>query len=250
MRIAFLFNYPLVDNTPWKQQLIRALAGNHEILVIFGKTRLRDYLKTYLRKRQEETIRAPGGGGATTGAARLVRTTKVLAELNIPVKRVTNINDETCIQELAAFRPDFVVTALDQLVSPALIAAMPIGLNVHYGLLPHVKGWNATEWSLLDHGRLSVSLHRIAWPVDTGDIYLTRDIDVRPSDDLGTLRAKCQTTAVELYRQFFSDPQQYISTAAQNTDGSHYYVMNRLLKERVLERIRTSSLQPAARADR
>lgn len=246
MRIAFLFNYPLVDNTPWKQQLIRALAGDHELIVIFGKTRIQDYLKTYLRKRQEETMRAPGGGGATTGATRLVRTTKVLAGLNVPVKRVTNINYDVCIRELAAFRPDFVVTALDQLVSPAVIAAMPIGLNVHYGLLPEVKGWNATEWSLLDYGRLSVSLHRIAWPVDSGDIYLTRSIDVTPSDDLGTLRAKCQNTAVELYTQFFSNPAQYISSAVQNTEGRHYYVMNRLLKERVLESIRTSTLHSSA----
>jgi hypothetical protein len=63
MRIAFLFNYPLVDNTPWKQQLIRSLVSDHELVVIFGETRPQDYIRTYLRKRQ--TIRAPGGGAAT-----------------------------------------------------------------------------------------------------------------------------------------------------------------------------------------
>jgi methionyl-tRNA formyltransferase len=86
---------------------------------------------------------------------------------------VANINDARCRDAPSGFQPDFVVTALDQLVSRQLIAAMPISLNAHYGILPQVKGWNATEWSLLEHGRLSVSLHRIAWPVDSGEIYLT-----------------------------------------------------------------------------
>jgi hypothetical protein len=38
-RIAFLFNYPLVDNTVLKQDLIRALYGQHTMPVVFGKTR-------------------------------------------------------------------------------------------------------------------------------------------------------------------------------------------------------------------
>jgi hypothetical protein len=37
-RIAFLFNYPLVDNTALKPDLIRALYGQHRMLVVFGKT--------------------------------------------------------------------------------------------------------------------------------------------------------------------------------------------------------------------
>jgi folate-dependent phosphoribosylglycinamide formyltransferase PurN len=242
MRIAFLFNYPLVDNTPWKQDLIRSLAGEHELFVIFGKTRPQDYLKTYLRKRLEETIRAQGGGGASAGPKRLVRTTKVLTELRIPTVRVANINDARSRDALSDFRPDFVVTALDQLVSRQLIGAMPIGLNAHYGILPEVKGWNATEWSLLEHGRLSVSLHRIAWPVDSGEIYLSQDIAVTPTDDLGTLRAKCQDAAVDLYLKFFSESQRYLSNAVQNVAGRTYYFMNRRLKSSLVQRIQAGEM--------
>lgn len=237
MRIAFLFNYPLVDNTPWKQDLIRSLAERHELFVIFGKTRPQDYLKTYLRRRQEEK-----DGGAPAGASRPVRTTKVLTELRIPMARVANINDARCRDALSDFRPDFVVTALDQLVSRQLIAAMPIGLNAHYGILPQVKGWNATEWSLLEHGRLSVSLHRIAWPVDSGEIYLSRDVAVTASDSLGTLRAKCQSAAVGLYLRFFYEPHRYLSNAVRNDTGRTYYFMNRLLKSRLLQRIQAGEM--------
>ncbi len=57
MRIAFLFNYPLADNTPWKQHLIRTLRDRHELLVVFGKTRPIDYARAYLRRRQEDDVR-------------------------------------------------------------------------------------------------------------------------------------------------------------------------------------------------
>jgi glycosyltransferase involved in cell wall biosynthesis len=73
------------------------------------------------------------------------------AEVRIPIARVANINDARSRDALLDFQPDFVVTALDQLVSRQLIGAMPIGLDAHYGILPQVKGWNATEWSLLEH---------------------------------------------------------------------------------------------------
>lgn len=37
-RNAFLFNYPLVDNTALKQDLIRALYGQHTMLVVFARS--------------------------------------------------------------------------------------------------------------------------------------------------------------------------------------------------------------------
>jgi hypothetical protein len=55
-RIVFLFNYPLADNTAWKQHLIRALYGQHTMLVVFGKTHMMDYARAYQRKRQEDNV--------------------------------------------------------------------------------------------------------------------------------------------------------------------------------------------------
>ena len=242
LRIAFLFNYPLADNTPWKQQLIRRLHGQHTLMAVFGKTHIMDYARTYMRKRREENIQDVPL--QSSGEPRR-RTTSVLKELGVPVKRVRSLNDNACAQILAEFRPDYVVTALDHLLSKRIIAAAPVVLNVHYGVLPEVKGWNATEWSLLITGRLSVSLHRVAWPVDSGEIYITRDVEVEPSDGLASLREKCQKAAVELYTEFFADPATYEKAARPGHEGKTYYVMNRLLKQQLLGPIKAGHFSPS-----
>lgn len=234
-RIAFLFNYPLADSTAWKQQLIRTLHGPHDLLVVFGKTHVIDYVRTYQRRRQEDNV-VDVPMAHHEGPRR--RTMSVLKELGVPVKRVRSLNHDSCAQILTEFTPDYVVTALDHLLSKKIIATVPTVLNVHYGVLPHVKGWNATEWSLLETGRLSVSLHRVVWPVDSGEIFLTRDVDVEPTDGMASLRDKCQVAALQLYTEFFSDPEKFERTARPGQEGKTYYVMNRLLKLRVLEGIK------------
>src|SRR5262245_17115094 len=160
-RIAFLFNYPLADNTAWKQNLVRALQGQHTMLVVFGKTHILDYGSAYLRRRQEDNVRDVP---SLPRSEMRKLTINVLKEIGVPVKRVRSVNDDICAQILTEFQPDYVVTALDHLLSKRIIATVPSILNVHYGVLPDVKGWNATEWSLLVTGRLSVSLHRVVWP--------------------------------------------------------------------------------------
>jgi methionyl-tRNA formyltransferase len=234
-RIAFLYNYPLADNTPWKQHLFRALHGQHTMLAVFGKTHVMDYVRTYLRQRQENDVQdvlVPPRSEPRQ------RTIAVLKELGIPVKRVRNLNSDACMQVLAEFRPDYVVTALDHLLSKRVIATVPTVLNVHYGVLPEVKGWNATEWSLLVTGRLSVSLHRVVWPVDSGEIFMTREIEVDRTDGMASLREKCQSAALRLYTEFFRDPVKHGKMARPSEEGKTYYVMNRLLKQQVLDGIK------------
>ena len=234
-RIAFLFNYPLADNTAWKQQLIRALHGEHTLLVVFGRTHPIDYARTYQRKRQEDNVQDIPL--SSQGEPRR-RTLAVLKELGVAVKYVRSLNNDACAQILAEFRPDHVVTALDHLLSKRIIATVPSVLNVHYGVLPEVKGWNATEWSLLTTGRLSASLHRVVWPVDSGEILMTRDVEVETTDGMASLREKCQTVALQLYTEFFRDPETFERAARPGSEGKTYYVMNRRLKRQVLDGIK------------
>jgi methionyl-tRNA formyltransferase len=240
MRIAFLFNYPLVDNRPWKQQLISDLASGNDLFVIFGKNRIQDYVKGYLRRRSEidVTERYQNTGDATP----TTRTVSVLRTLGIPYVTVSSVNSDACRRHLEDFAPDYVVTALDHRLSSATIECAPLFLNVHYGVLPHVKGWNATEWSLLLQRKLTVSLHRVAPGIDTGEIYITRKVEVTAGDTLEALRARCQEAALGMYKDFFAAPERYLRHPRKNTEGHTYYAMNRQLKALVGELVRSGRL--------
>ncbi|MEC9368100.1 MAG: formyltransferase family protein [Pseudomonadota bacterium] len=237
MRIAFLFNYPLIDNRPWKQALINGLAREHELLVLFGKSRIQDYVRGYLRRRSQIDV---GERVRNTGEASPVkRTVKVLRSLGVAYETFASVNDATCRDKLLEFGADFVVTALDHRLSSKVLDSAPVFLNAHYGILPDVKGWNATEWSLLTHGNLSVSLHRVAPGIDTGEIYMTRPVTVAPGDTLEQLRGKCQDVALGMYRDFLASPEQYLASPARNEGGRTYYTMNRRLKGLVEELVRS-----------
>jgi len=245
MRIAFLFNYPLVDNTPWKQQLLLELAARNSLFVVFGKAGLKDHWQGYLRRAQEDDLRQ-GAKTRTLATSTRRRTVSVVKELGIPYRTVPNVNDDDCIRHVSAFGPDYVVTALDHILSRRAIDRLPVVLNVHYGVLPDVRGWNATEWSLLVTGRMSVSLHRVVVPVDSGEIYGTRDIAVEAADGLPGIHLRCQEAALDLYRAFFSDPDRAIRQARPNNGpGKTYYKMNWRLKKQVAEMIRESRLSEA-----
>jgi hypothetical protein len=56
---------------------------------------------------------------------------------------------------------------------------------------------------------------------------------------MASLREKCQSVAFQLYEEFFRDPARYEEAARSGAEGKTYYVMNRLLKQQVLDGIRT-----------
>lgn len=238
MRIAFLFNYPLADNTPWKQKLLLELVAGNSLFVVFGRASLLDHWRGYLRRAREDDLSSETKSRAPAATPRRRRTLSIVKELGIPCCNVSNVNDDECIQKLSAFRADYVVSALDHLLSKSAIERLPIVLNVHYGVLPDVKGWNAMEWSVLVTGRMSVSLHRVVVPVDSGHIYGTRDIALDGADGLSAVRLKCQDAALDLYRGFFRDPERAVREARPNGPGKTYYKMNWRLKRQVADMIR------------
>lgn len=237
MKIACLFNYPLVDNTAWKQELLAGLAGEHDLLVLFGRRSPLAHAKAWLARRGETDFsrRMHGDGGE-----RPPRTVAALLRRGIAVRTLAELNGPDAIAALQAFAPDYAFAAVDQILRRPVLEAVPVVLNCHYGVLPEIRGWDAIAWSLLIEGRLSVSLHRMATKVDTGEIYLTRDVAVHPGQDLEAIRKSCQQAAVELYREFFADPDAARAAARPNTGGRQYFAMNRTLKALMERRLRDS----------
>jgi methionyl-tRNA formyltransferase len=227
MRIALLTNYPLADNKRWKQELMQELARQHEVFAVFGRRSVWRHLDTYLRRRNEIDV---GRRYQVRRSPDSENTPRFLRRLGIACYEVSDLNHRASVDLLKRLKPDYGIAAVDHLLRPALIACFPTLLNAHYGNLPQIKGWNATEWSILLHDRLNVCLHEIVERMDAGRIYLKEAIVVNEGDDFEILRCKCQDAAKRLYLRFFAAPDECKKLAETNEHGANYYVMHWQLK--------------------
>jgi methionyl-tRNA formyltransferase len=157
-------------------------------------------------------------------------TLRFLRRLGIACYEVSDLNHTASVDLLKRLKPDYGIAAVDHMLWPALIACFPTLLNAHYGNLPQIKGWNATEWSILLHDHLTVCLHEIVERMDAGRIYLKETIVVNQGDDFEILRCKCQDAAKRLYLRFFEGPDACKKLYESNEDGENYYLMNWELK--------------------
>ena len=80
--------------------------------------------------------------------------------------------------------------------APFLDAAGGRVLNAHSGPLPHVRGMNACEWSLLLGHAPEVTIHWIDSGIDTGQVVEAHPVPVERGDDIEALRAKCTVIGV------------------------------------------------------
>lgn len=231
MKIVFLANYPLVDNRKWRQELISEIASKHEVFVIFGKSSILAHAQAYFKRRGEIDVRKRARGN-------YVKTLPFLKSKGIPVFKTPDANHAHTIDLLRRIKPDFAVASLDQIIRKEVLDEVPFVLNAHYGDLPDIRGWNATEWSILVKKVLHVSLHRVVSRMDDGEIYSKQEVPILKGDDLESLRQKCQMVAKSLYLWFFENPESAMQNAAPNENGKNYYTMNRRLKELTLEVVR------------
>lgn len=217
-----------MDNKKWKQGLIKELSKAHQVFVIFGKKSIFAHIRTYLDRRHNTDIHKRLSINNNNGR---VRTVKFLKENNIPYLKTKNINDNKTLQTVKRLCPDFGILAVDHLIGKKVIDSIPVILNAHYGNLPGIKGWNATEWSILVERNLNVCVHKVEKKVDNGPIYLREAVQIHSNDDFETLRFKSQEIAKKLYMKFFSDPDYYLHNPLPNQVHKNYYLMNNQLKE-------------------
>ena len=189
-------------------------------MVVFGKRSVLAHYQGFLRLRRGRTLTP---GSARSGRTR--RTTSFLKGARVPFRTVRDVNDVAAANIIGRFDPRFVVVTLNQIVSRELLSIGPVFVNAHYGNLPGIRGWNASEWSLLVERSLSVSLHRVTPTVDGGEIYMRRSVALSGMPDLVDVRDACQATALAMYVDFFEDSDRYLRSPLPNSGGSTYYLM-------------------------
>jgi len=112
--------------------------------------------------------------------------------------------DQALATELAARRPDWVVSAgFMKLLGPAVLAAFPGRVvNTHPALLPAFPGAHAVRDALAAGAReTGATVHVVDAGVDTGPVLAQRTVPVLPGDDETQLHERIKTVERELLVQ-------------------------------------------------
>jgi methionyl-tRNA formyltransferase len=107
-----------------------------------------------------------------------------------PVAKPTTLRDGELERRLAALRPDALVVAAYGRILPVgiLDAATRGGVNVHASLLPRWRGASPVAAAILaGDERTGVSIMRMEEGLDTGPVYLQRELPIEASDTTGGL---------------------------------------------------------------
>ncbi len=113
-------------------------------------------------------------------------------EHSIKVLQPEAFNDATFIEQLKKLEADlFVVVAFR--ILPKEIFSMPGygSFNLHGSLLPKFRGAAPIQWALIKgEKKTGVTTFALAEKVDTGNVYLKKEIPIEDEDDFGSLHDK------------------------------------------------------------
>ena len=145
----------------------------------------------------------------------------------VPVRAVADINDPAFVAEIAALRPDFLLSfqAAQLLKAPLLETPIMGALNLHFGPLPRYRGVAPIAWAIINgEAATGVTLHHINVGVDNGPIISSKAVPIRPEDTGRTVYDRCSEAGIELFRE--SWPHVRLETPAgrpQSREDALYY---------------------------
>ncbi len=118
---------------------------------------------------------------------------------NIPVLQPEKLKDENFIKQLKNFRADLFVIVAFRILPKEVFTIPPKGsFNLHASLLPKYRGAAPIQWALIKgEKRTGVTTFALEEKVDTGNIYLQKEVEIVDKDNFETLHDKLRETGAE-----------------------------------------------------
>lgn len=130
--------------------------------------------------------RKSGRGGQIVFSPVKLRAQKAGLEIFQPNKA----GDNLFISNLRSLKPSvIVVVAYGQILPPEIIYLPEFGcINVHASLLPKYRGAAPINWAIINgEGVTGVNTMRMDEGIDTGQVLLQQETEIRPDDTAGSL---------------------------------------------------------------
>ncbi|MCR5848927.1 MAG: methionyl-tRNA formyltransferase [Lachnospiraceae bacterium] len=138
------------------------------------------------------------------GRSKLYLATPVKEEalrLGIEVFQPDRIKKSENIEVLKKYEADvFVVAAFGQILSKEILDMPKYGcINIHASLLPKYRGAAPIQWAILNGEKKSgVTIMQMDEGLDTGDMLLSKEVDIEDTDTADLLHDKLSETGADL----------------------------------------------------
>ncbi|MFQ6133498.1 MAG: methionyl-tRNA formyltransferase [Armatimonadota bacterium] len=122
-------------------------------------------------------------------------------ELGLPVFQPERASSREFVERLEQLAPAlYIVVAYGEILKPEVLAIPPLGaINVHFSLLPELRGAAPVFWAIRrGYRETGVTTMYLAEEMDAGDVILAQEEPVLPEDTTGTLEARLAERGCEL----------------------------------------------------
>ncbi len=146
-------------------------------------------------------------------------------EHNIPCLQFAKLNLEG-EEILKEYNADLFITAsYGQIIKQHILDIPKLGtINVHASILPKYRGPAPIQASIMNGDKKTgITIMKTELGVDTGDMYLSREIDILPEDTSSTMFTKLANLGVECLREFFDKFDYYIANPIPQDDKKSSY---------------------------
>ncbi|MFY8108852.1 MAG: methionyl-tRNA formyltransferase [Bacteroidia bacterium] len=119
---------------------------------------------------------------------------------NVPVLQPVKLKDPEFVQELASFQADLQIVIAFRMLPEIVWNMPPKGtMNLHASLLPDYRGAAPINWAIINGEKKSgVCTFFLKHEIDTGDILLSREVEITPTMNAGELHDLLMQTGAEL----------------------------------------------------
>ncbi len=126
---------------------------------------------------------------------------KYAVHAGIPVFQPEKLRDMAFYAELCEIDPEIIVVAAYGKILPGYILGYPAHgcVNIHGSLLPEYRGAAPIQRAVIDgREKTGITIMKMDPGLDTGGILFTREVEILPEDDAGSLFDKMALTGAEL----------------------------------------------------
>lgn len=125
----------------------------------------------------------------------------------IPVLQPANLKSEEFRQALELLNPDLAVVVAFRMLPQSVWSLPRLGsVNLHASLLPQYRGAAPINHAIINgETRTGVTTFFLQHEIDTGDIIRSREVEILPGDDVGTLHDRLMEVGAEVLEETVAD---------------------------------------------